>query len=837
MDEPTSGDFVVDFTALIELLADFLYRDKSAVIRELLANANDALIARKREFGFDQDEPWIRIWLDRSAGQMVVQDNGIGMSHGELIDYLSTIAASMTRQRSHRYSGDRAITNLQIGKFGVGFLSSFVVAEKVTVFTRQPGHPGYRWESERIAPETRRKQVGKGYTITEDETAQIGTKVVLDLRGAVQGEWTEELIKKFILENARHFFYPIYWGAKGSEKLNDLQAPWYESEPPEESNLESYRKFLSSYGDMYVVSASEIIPLFHPDIRGVLYIPRMATPQDSPGRVDLYCKRVFVTRDDSDIVLPEFRFVRGIVDCVTFRLSASRESVQKDNHEYRMVQEYIGRRILDYFAALAQRAATSGTDTSQDSSAEDARLRIQTVLDQVHIMIESALVARTAQGFTWDDRYLTALARFLPFRSSTGGVTTTVEYLQRRVKAGMSQEVLFVDTDEEYLELRQLAEQQDMEFLWLKHDVERPYLDRYCHILGVPCRPAREALSAILAELPVDPAWQQIISYYQFQLSHPEFSLSVHLAEFPSETIGGRLVIGSGPEGRRQILDMLKQMELSQVFPKDDPMLRELRQVGQKRPFDLYINKNHRVLNQLVKLLDDRPDFPLDFILHPLFHDIAGAAGHPVPESHLTEYQASVYESALEKADIKQRLFVSDNQLKAERHQKAELQAQVDSLRKILEDIQHKPSTHLTTTNEVLFIRPMEDNQFIGFASAQIKAICEQRDLKLVDPSEMSEAGNIPAQIIERLRRSRLVIADISELSRANVYYEVGVVTATHPHKLILIAEKHIIEAGQIAFYFKHERVIGYTTDAPGFAEFLGKLGQTIDGVLAKEAR
>ena len=72
-----------------------------------------------------------------------------------------------------------------------------------------------------------------------------------------------------------------------------------------------------------------------------------------------------------------------------------------------------------------------------------------------------------------------------------------------------------------------------MEFLWLQHDVEKPYLDRYGRILVIPCRKAKDAVAAILAGLPVDPAWQKIIHYYQFQLNHPEFSLSVHLSEFP----------------------------------------------------------------------------------------------------------------------------------------------------------------------------------------------------------------------------------------------------------------------------------------------------------------
>ena len=207
---------------------------------------------------------------------------------------------------------------------------------------------------------------------------------------------------------------------------------------------------------------------------------------------------------------------------------------------------------------------------------------------------------------------------------------------------------------------------------------------------------------------------------------------------------------------------MLREIERTQSVPKDDPLYRELKHIGQKQPFDLYINKNHRILKQLVKVLGDKPDTPLNPILHPLFHDIAMAAD-PVLESHLTEYQASVYGAALEKADIEQQRFVLDNQLKAEKHQVAELQAQVDSLRERLADLQRKGSTDLATTDEVLFIRPMENEKFLDFASEEIAAICSKRKLELVDPKEVRQIGDIPTQITDLLKRSRLVIADISD--------------------------------------------------------------------------
>src|SRR5436190_17087005 len=98
--EITTAQIDIDFAALIDLLSNHLYRDKSAAIRELLSNANDSLITCKRECGFAKEGPEIRIWLDPQAAQLVVKDNGIGMSKSDLTNYLARIGASLTREKS-----------------------------------------------------------------------------------------------------------------------------------------------------------------------------------------------------------------------------------------------------------------------------------------------------------------------------------------------------------------------------------------------------------------------------------------------------------------------------------------------------------------------------------------------------------------------------------------------------------------------------------------------------------------------------------------------------------------------------------------------------------------
>jgi molecular chaperone HtpG len=823
----------IDFTSLISLLSHHLYReDSSPVIRELLSNANDSLITRKREFGFEQGGPEIRIWLDAEAAQLVVKDNGIGMTKNDLISYLSCIGASLTREKSKENESIEQSFESLIGRFGVGFLSSFIVADKIVVSTRKHGHPGYRWSS----------QGGRNYKIEQCDNLDEGTSVVLELKPRLRLDWTEEKIKLLVLENARYFVFPIFWGPQGTEKLNDFQAPWYGDTPPTERELDSYRDFLARYRDEFASaeSAVEVIPLYSKDIRGALYIPPFsAMPQGRIGVVDIFCKRVFVAKDHPDIVSEEFRFIKGVVDCYDFHLNAARDDIQRDSHVYLRVKEFISRQLLERFTSLARQAGPGpGSEQRTEPGNELARLRLQTVMNHLHIWLKNALVGHTAEGqYQWEDEYLIALEDFMPFRSSIGGFTTVPEYLKRQVDIGKERRIVFLPRhNDNSASILQMALQRKQEVLFPEPElpIDEEYLRRYAKVLGVPCESTDDAISNDLPKLPVEEGWHSIVNYFQLQLNHPEFSLSVYLSEFEPDTIPGRILADTKSEGLRRFEEIVEELEHSQTFSKDDSLFQQIALMKQKRPHSLYLNKHHPSLSRLADYLQSGRHLNLDPILHPMFHDISLACGHQVHAGHLAEYQTRMYTEVIEHAFAKSQLETLTNQLTEAKRKSQEIQEQNNALNRELASVREASPHAQGTLEQVFFIRPMKDG-FDDTISRRVVSICKGLNLSFVDPKSLKGPGEIFSQVIRYLKSSRFVIADVTETNNANVYYEAGFTEGTFPQKLILIVNKKVLDSRQLPFNFLTQRVLSYDTDVDAFDEFLAELQRTLEEMMAKQ--
>lgn len=872
----------IDFPGIIELVSHHLYRDRSAAVRELLSNANDSLNVRKEEIGFGEEKPVIRLWVDhhRNTARLVVKDNGIGMSKDDLTNYLSTIGASLTKKKRELASSQGQRFDELIGRFGVGFLASFIVAEKIVVETRKPDFPGYRWQS----------SGDRDYTITEIPNLEPGTTVFLDLKPEVSREWSDDKIKKMVLENARNFAFPIYWGVAGENKLNDLQAPWYSETSPDEEAIERYRSFLATHDDRFASAASalEIIPLHSDDIRGVVYIPNAAAIQYAhPGVVDLYCKRVFVAKDNADMVPAVFNFIKGVVDCFNFRLTASRDEVLQDDYKYQEVRAFVEQKIMNRFRELSERAKEpAGKDEARVAAvkAEIFRLRLQTVMDQYHMLIKIALVQKqNFGGFIYDDPYLIAFESFMPFQSSLHATTTIPEYLDRKKTSARSKEILFLPPNEDYATHRAVSGQEKREFILARNKFEEEYLQRYSRIIGANCVSAVETLKdAFEALTPPTEGWEQIIKYYREQHNHPEFSLSVSLAEFDPKNVFGRLIADQKSDEMKRREEVIKKLEAEHAIDKNDLLYRELELMKQKRPQILFVNKRNPTLSRVAEMLTKQAPVNLDDILHPIFHDIVVMAGHPVHEAHLTDYQNKVYgeiltgiENEQERKNIQVQLneekkrpaealaeaeakFNEERQHHAkvlaeaetkfneerQRHAKTlnEVEVKLNEERERLKQIQNKNTEleqklgevapHLISkskeTNKVFFIRPIKvglDNY--DFIAKKTQEICGRLGLDLVNPKDETHPRILFDDIIENLKSSRLIIADVSEINNPNIYYEVGYVNGAFPNKLILIGDQKVIE--KLPFYAKVQFVLGYDkSDAEEFEIFTKKFEKVI---------
>jgi molecular chaperone HtpG len=345
-----------------------LYSHPEIFLRELVSNAADAADKLKFEAlshpEYYEREPDLRIEVtyDREAHTITVRDNGIGMSFDEVVANIGTIAKSGTREFFASLSGDQAKDARLIGQFGVGFYSSFIVADKVTLVTRRAGLPpadGVRWESS-----------GEGeYTIEKTEVPARGTVVTLHLRPDHESLLDRYRLAAIVRKYSDHIAVPIMmrkevWDEVGKgykttdewETINQASALW--ARPRSEITKEQYEEFYKHVAH----DGAEPLAWVHARIEGrteytlLLYVPSVA-PFDLWDRehrhgIRLYVRRVFIMDDAEQLIPPYLRFVRGVVDSSDLPLNVSREILQ-ESRDVEAIRNGSVKRVLDLLEDLA----------------------------------------------------------------------------------------------------------------------------------------------------------------------------------------------------------------------------------------------------------------------------------------------------------------------------------------------------------------------------------------------------------------------------------------------------------------------------------------------------
>jgi len=334
--------FQAEVKQLLDLMVHSLYSNKEIFLRELISNASDACDKLRFEALTDkalyEDDPelGIRVSLDLKARTVTVSDNGIGMSRQEVIEQIGTIAKSGTRDFFQSLTGDQAKDAHLIGQFGVGFYSSFIAADRVTLVTRRAGltnEHGVRWESD-----------GSGeYTIETVERAGRGTEVTLHLREGEDELANGERLRSIIRKYSDHITLPIvmkkeewdkdnrvYRTTGEDETVNQASALW--ARPKSEITEEQYHEFYKHVAHDFETP----LAYSHNRVEGtkeytqLLYIPSRAPfdlwDRDHRRGIKLYVRRVFIM-DDAEHLMPAYlRFVRGVVDSADLPLNVSRGS-------------------------------------------------------------------------------------------------------------------------------------------------------------------------------------------------------------------------------------------------------------------------------------------------------------------------------------------------------------------------------------------------------------------------------------------------------------------------------------------------------------------------------
>ena len=368
--------FQAEVKQLLQLMIHSLYSNKEIFLRELVSNASDACDKLRYEALanpalFENDpELGLRILIDADAKTITIADNGIGMTKEEAIAHLGTIAKSGTKEFFSALTGDDQKDANLIGQFGVGFYSSFIVADKVTVRSRKAGAPanqGVEWVS-----------AGEGdYTVADIDHPARGTEVILHLRAEQEDLINGWKIREILRKYSDHIALPIRmakesWDeetkamkATGEEEtVNQASALW--ARPKNEVTEEEYKAFYQHVAHDY----QEPLTWVHAKVEGrqeytqLLYIPSQA-PFDLWDRnarhgIKLYVKRVFIM-DDAEQLMPTYmRFVRGVVDVADLPLNVSREILQ-ESKDIEQIRSGCTKRVLGLLEELAENNAEKYT--------------------------------------------------------------------------------------------------------------------------------------------------------------------------------------------------------------------------------------------------------------------------------------------------------------------------------------------------------------------------------------------------------------------------------------------------------------------------------------------
>jgi molecular chaperone HtpG len=488
-------EFSAEVGRLLDLVVNALYSEREIFLRELVANAADA-IDRRRFLSLTEPglalppDASVVITPDKAARQITISDDGLGMSRGEMVSNLGTIARSGTRAfgETIRDAKPEERPSL-IGQFGVGFYASFMVSERVEVISRRAGtDEAWSWRSD-----------GRGsFDIAPAERASAGTDVILHIKGDAEEFLEPARLQTIIKRWADHISVPLKLVRDGkTETANEGTALWRrgKSDITEDEYLDFYRHLGNVFDKPWTT--------IHWRAEGALEFSALLFIPDSPpfdpvegerrSKLRLHVRRMFIT-DEADLLPPWLRFVQGVVDTEDLPLNVSREMLQTTPLMARMRKAVLNRVLTELKSKAKQAPEETAAPAADD---EDSIAPEQTSTDG-YIRFWENFGTILKEGL-WDDSSARAdIAPLLRFRSSTEeGWTSFADYVSRMKP---EQPAIYVLAGESIDTLRHAPvlegfRAKGYEVLLLSDAIDAFWPERMDTIEGKSIRNARQALA------------------------------------------------------------------------------------------------------------------------------------------------------------------------------------------------------------------------------------------------------------------------------------------------------------------------------------------------------
>lgn len=344
------GNIRIASENMMPIIKKWLYSEKDIFLREIVANASDAITKLKKLEALGEAKNTgdykITVTTDVKAKTLTVEDNGIGMSQDEVERYITQIAFSGAADFVEKYektNGDGII-----GHFGLGFYSAYMVSENIEIFTKsyRDGEKGVHWISDGNST----------YKIGDAEIKNRGTKIVMHLAPEEKEFTDEKIIKKLLLKYCSFMPYPIYLNPKEGDKdvkPVNMPEPLYLKQPAdctEEEYKNFYRDTFRDFNPpLFWIHLNMEYPF---RLKGILYFPKIKKNVElEPGQVKLYCDQVFVANNIKEVI-PEFlMLLNGVIDCPDIPLNVSRSFLQNDA-KVQKISRYITKKVADKLTEL-----------------------------------------------------------------------------------------------------------------------------------------------------------------------------------------------------------------------------------------------------------------------------------------------------------------------------------------------------------------------------------------------------------------------------------------------------------------------------------------------------
>lgn len=469
------GTISIHTENIFPIIKKSLYSDHQIFLRELVSNAVDAIqklnmVSRAGEYAGEVGEPEIKIAIDKDKKTVSISDNGIGMTAEEVKKYINQVAFSSAEEFIHKYQGkaDQPI----IGHFGLGFYSSFMVAQKVEIDTLsyKEGAQAVHWSCDG-SPE---------FTLDESTRTTRGTTITLTLLPDEEEYLEEPRIKNLVKTYCDFMPVPI---KLDSEVLNRQKAPWRES--PSNLTKEDYLEF---YRYLYPFQEEPLLWVhLNTDypfiINGILYFPKMRPDVDvAKGQIKLFCNQVFVS-DNCEEIIPQFLVpMRGVIDSSDIPLNVSRSALQGDR-TVRKIGDYIAKKVGDRLKELYREDREQyisawkdlGTfvkfgvlnDEKFKKQVEDIIIFRSTAKFETSTAATPSVEVQTEEGDVWQD-----------VKPATSGspYTTLKEYLERNKERHENRVLYSTDeaTQATYIELHK---NQGLEVLFMDSFIDTHFIN------------------------------------------------------------------------------------------------------------------------------------------------------------------------------------------------------------------------------------------------------------------------------------------------------------------------------------------------------------------------